>query len=95
MKEASKASKTLKKPSHHHTSLPERTTKSIFSPVYDSKVADSTKGLVAKNKKFNIHSINDLVEALVHKQRLEKEEQLQKSLESRDKNSQSKLSSGG
>jgi uncharacterized NAD-dependent epimerase/dehydratase family protein len=48
----------------------------------NSRIANTTKGLVAKNKRFHIVTLNDLVEALMHKQRVEKEEKSLEEIES-------------
>lgn len=57
------------------------TSRAIFNPNRLSRMAFTTKGLHERNRKFNIITLNDLVEAMLHDKKMEREEEKLKMLE--------------
>ena len=57
------------------------TSRAIFNPNRLSRMAFTTKGLHERNRKFNIITLNDLVEAMLHEKKMEREEERLKMLE--------------
>lgn len=89
LKERSRATSfTAKEGTLYHkekqTSHGQGSIKNIFSPFKKAKLANSTQGLHAKNKKFHIVTLNDLVEALLHDRKVKREDEIKKAQEMKD-----------
>lgn len=81
--EAARASQELKKSQVSPSKQEPKESKPAFLADFSSRLANTTRGLVAKNKKFTIVTLNDLVEAMMHRHRIQKAEALQRSMESK------------